>query len=207
VRSRSTKFSQISSRNSKPESRNALKKAKNKPSPATLLASAGKLKRIKRAGWMKKVGITAECESVADHSFRMAILGAYVGIERGLDQAKIVRMCLIHDLAESELGDLTPEQKSSEESHRIQEDVIMRKILETLPLRSRERLLSDWQELFEGETEEAKTVWQLDKLEMCIQSKDYEKAGYEKVILKEFQRINALEESLRSIARLYPLTI
>ncbi len=173
----------------------------------SLFTSAGKLKRIKRSGWMKKVGITKDCESVADHSFRMAILGIYFGLEMGLDSSKLVRMCLIHDLAESEIGDKMPEEKVSEIDHRNREDHVVGQILDNLPERSRKILQSDWKELLEAKSDEANLVWQLDKLEMFLQSVDYEKMGYEKIELKQFRNIEFREMLLSTAARLYPLTI
>ena len=51
----------------------------------SLLRAAGSLKTIQRAGWVKKAGIK-DAESVADHSFRMAVIGMYLGevMELGL---------------------------------------------------------------------------------------------------------------------------
>lgn len=172
-----------------------------------LIEAAGKLKAIKRSGWIKKAGIARDCESVADHSFRMSLLGLYFGIELDLDSSKIVRMCLIHDLAESQIGDKMPEEKSSEADHRIEEDQVMRKILGSLPEKIQSVLISDWQELFKSKTKEAKLVWQMDKLEMYFQSQDYEKMGYDKKYLLQFQKIEVTDPSLKSGLRLYPLTI
>ncbi len=42
----------------------------------SLFRASGKLKTIKRAGWVKKAGIE-NAESVADHSFRTAVIGAF----------------------------------------------------------------------------------------------------------------------------------
>ncbi len=143
--------------------------------PSELFRTAGVLKTIKRKGWAR-AGITNQ-ESVADHSFRMAIMGAFLSEEMSSNPAKIIRMCLIHDFAESEIGDLTPEEKTSEDAHRKEEDRVLRGIFNTLPDREKKVFLKDWIELFETRTNEAKLVWQIDKLEMGLTMKDYIRAG------------------------------
>ena len=56
-------------------------------------------------------------ESVAGHMYRMAVLGLLAG--DALDKNRCVKMCLVHDLAESIVGDITPHDNvSKEEKHR-----------------------------------------------------------------------------------------
>ncbi len=175
---------------------------KSSPKGASeLLRAAGILKSIRRKGW-RKAGISNQ-ESVADHCFRMAVLGAYISEEAKLDPAKIIRMCLIHDLAESEIGDRTPEEKISDEAHRKEEDRICRAIFSTLPDRERKVLLHDWNELIEMRTNEAKLVWQIDKLEMGLTMKDYIRAGGNKSALAEFNPPAHLSKELRAILEKY----
>ena len=105
-----------------------------------LFRAAGNLKTVKRAGWVKKAGIE-NAESVADHSYRMAVIGAYLGEMLGLNSGKIAIMCLIHDLAESKIGDLTPGEKPSLKEHRKMEDRAMKEILSSIPKKAREEIL------------------------------------------------------------------
>jgi putative hydrolases of HD superfamily len=116
-------------------------------------------------------------------------------------------MALIHDLAESQIGDLMPEEKVSESSHRADENRAMLEILNSLSDKTRNLIQSDWRELLASKSKEAKLIWQLDKLEMFLQSKDYEKGGYEKRELERFQNLEKLDGSVAALARLYPLTI
>ena len=153
-----------------------------------LIKSAGLLKKVKRAGWVKKAGITQECESVADHSYRMAIIAMRLGLEQDLDVAKLVRMCLIHDLGESLIGDKMPEEKKSSKAHREEEDKVMRRMLENLPRKSGSVLLKDWHELLNSKTKEARLAWQIDKLEMTLQAEDYIRMGYDRKVLSEFRQ-------------------
>ncbi|MDH5624081.1 MAG: HD domain-containing protein, partial [Candidatus Bathyarchaeota archaeon] len=74
------------------------------------LETAGRLKRTPRAGWVD-AGIQ-QPESVADHTFRTSIVCMIYADMEGLDQLKLLRMALIHDLPEAITGDLTPSKKT-----------------------------------------------------------------------------------------------
>ena len=64
------------------------------------------LKRTPRTGWQFLAG--AESESVADHSFRVAMISFVLArLETGeIDADRILRMALVHDLPEARTGDL-----------------------------------------------------------------------------------------------------
>ena len=170
--------------------------------PAKLLKAAGILKTIKRQGWITSGGI-ASPESVADHSFRMAIIGAYLSETKDLDSSKVMRMCLIHDLAESEIGDMTPEEKVSEKKHRELEDKVARSIFALLPSKSRKVFLDDWIELLGKKGRESRLVWQIDKLEMGLTMKDYINAGRNPSRLKRFNPSRFLSKDLRAMFNKY----
>ncbi|MFI5421203.1 MAG: HD domain-containing protein [Nitrososphaerales archaeon] len=167
-----------------------------------LFHAAGKLKEIKRRGWVLS-GAVRNPESVADHSFRMAIMGAYLSDVKGLDSAKVMRMCLIHDIAESEIGDMTPEEKESEETHRRTEDSVARKIFAQMPLKSKRIFLKDWRELMKRKTEESMLVWEIDKLEMGLTMKDYVKSGSNRRKLERFNPSNYLSKDLKALFEKY----
>src|SRR5207245_11486221 len=57
------------------------------------------LKKVPRKGWKQKVGIEHP-ESVADHSYGTAIMSMVFSDTIGLNTEKIIRMALLHDLAE-----------------------------------------------------------------------------------------------------------
>ena len=64
------------------------------------------LKTIPRSGWQKKLGIKRP-ESVADHAFGVAAIAMILSDSKRLDSAKVLKMAILHDLAESLTGDLT----------------------------------------------------------------------------------------------------
>src|SRR5487761_614675 len=167
-----------------------------------LIRASGKLKSTMRSGWVKKGGID-DAESVADHSFRMAVIGMFLGEELRLDGAKIVRMCLLHDLAESFIGDKMPEEKKSEKDHRIEESKVLERLLSSLPERSRVKLNADIGELMASKTAESKIVWEIDNLEMSLQQQDYVMAGYDEKKLSQFNPRRKLSKPLQRILDLY----
>ncbi len=60
-------------------------------------SQSGRLKSEKRRGWLMKLGL-AHPESVADHTYRTALMALVLSDSRGLDTANAVRLALLHDL-------------------------------------------------------------------------------------------------------------
>jgi len=142
----------------------------------------GRLKRTPRSGWVE-VGIH-QPESVADHTFRTSILCMVCSNLEGLDELKLLRMALIHDLSEAIIGDLTPSRKTA--GGKEAEDAAMNQILSLLPKKQGEKYMGVWKEYQESESKEAKAVRQLEKIEMALQAKEYEEAGSTRQSLSRF---------------------
>ena len=68
-----------------------------------LIAEAGKLKQVKRSGWWM-TGAPRE-ESVAEHSFRCAIIGYLLARSEKADTRKVLIMTLFNDLHEARIND------------------------------------------------------------------------------------------------------
>jgi putative hydrolase of HD superfamily len=153
------------------------------------LEITGILKRTQRTGWVD-VGVY-QPESVADHTFRTAVLCMLYADMEALDPLKLLRMALIHDLPEAIIGDLMPSQKT-EETKENEENAI-NQILALLPEMQRENYLAVWREYQEGKTKEAKAVRQLEKIEMALQAKEYQKLGSANKGLERF--IKSAEEA------------
>jgi len=147
----------------------------------------GKLKKIERTGWVTWANIQNP-ESVAEHIFRTAVLGLIVADMKKLDTEKVVRMCLIHDLPEAIIGDWDPiaKKKLGIEKWKAKEKEAVNKLFALLPQDIRDKYVEAWREFEEVNTEEAKIVKQLDRLEMIIQASEYLEEGYKEEDLKEF---------------------
>lgn len=143
----------------------------------------GKLKEVKRAGWIAR-GIS-NAESVSDHSFRLALLALVYGKELKLNVGKCVELALIHDLHEIYSGDIIwptadKEKKFGEEKKGIE------KLCKLLPEKEKKELLALWKEYNEKKTDEAKLVHDLDKIEMLLQVIEYTEQKRSKHYLEEF---------------------
>ncbi len=139
--------------------------------------AAARLKGLYRQGWLQS-GVPAErCESVAAHTFGVALLALWLVPAHypHLGLLKVVQMALIHDLGEAFVGDLTPaDGVPAAEKHRREARAVAR-LLDGLP--NAADLLALWQEYEAGETPEARLVRQLDRLEMGLQAAGYRGAG------------------------------
>lgn len=119
------------------------------------------LKNVLRAGWVR-AGIESP-ESVAAHSWGMSMLALKLA-PKELDLARVLSLCIVHDIPEVRVGDLTPHDDTSTKA----ED----------ELNAMKEMAPEWVGLFEeyeqGQTPEAKFVKQLDKLDMALQAEIYQ---------------------------------
>lgn len=145
----------------------------------------GDLKKVKRTGWVVQ-GVKAP-ESVAEHSYRVTVLCMLLARKFGLDELKLLRMALIHDLAESIVGDIVLEKGSAKVSSRNEksekEKTAMKEIF--ADLEEGDELYGLWMEYEEQSSKEARVLKQLDKIEMVMQALEYE-AGHGPRKLDEF---------------------
>jgi putative hydrolase of HD superfamily len=136
-----------------------------------VMMAAEKLKRIIRTGW-KLSGIELP-ESVADHSFGVVFLAMLLGDRLTLNTEKMMKMALIHDIAESRLGDIHYESKIYLGENTVEKAEI-KAARDILP----DEYFELWDEYRKKETREAQIVSACDKLELYFQAVRYEKAGY-----------------------------
>ena len=139
------------------------------------LKDSANLKSISRQGWIDKLSIKNP-ESVADHSYSMAIMAMIISDLENYDSEKILKMTLLHDLAESKIGDITPEQMTSENKMKIENDAF-NEIIDQLPETVKSQYLEIWKEYQNNNSKESLFVHQIDKLEMALQAKIYQKDG------------------------------
>lgn len=142
------------------------------------------LKKVDRAGWAAKAGIKNP-ESVADHTFSMCAIGMALSDILGLDTEKVLRMIILHDLAESIVGDYMPGQVTAGKKM-VQEKRAMKKILSSLPTKVRADYQKAWTEYLQNKTSEARFVHRVDKLEMALQASKYAKDGHSKSLEQFF---------------------
>ena len=137
---------------------------------------AANLKKISRQGWVNKLSLKNP-ESVADHSYLMAVISMVISDLGNYNSEKIIKMVLLHDLAESKIGDYTPKQLSKEKKNEL-ENSAFNEIIENLPNSIKLQYSQIWQEYQQNNSVESKLVHQIDKLEMALQAKIYLEDGH-----------------------------
>ncbi len=135
------------------------------PRDLALLTEALGLKAVDRAGW-HRVGVEHP-ESVAAHSWGMA-LAALIDCPAELDLQRVLALCLLHDLPEVRVGDLTPHDGVSRTDKAQREHDAADAMLAEHP-----HLRALVAEYADGLTAEARYVRALDKLDMGLQARVY----------------------------------
>lgn len=132
------------------------------------------LKSLFRQGWLR-CGIGRDrCESVAEHTFGVAMLAMLLGDQYHpeLDAARVMRLALLHDIGEIHAGDLTPYHDVSHEEKKRRERESVAIVLGRIP--GGDRYLADWDEYASGASPEARFVKVVDRLELLLQAAVYE---------------------------------
>ena len=149
------------------------------------------LKNVPRRGWKEKLEIINP-ESVADHSYSTTIMSMILSDLEGLNTEKIIRMALLHDLAESVTGDIIPDDMTKHEKIN-KENLAMKQILKNLPSNIAKPYFEIWNEYQKKSTHEAILLHDIDKLEMAFQAKFYQNEGISKEKLQQFFNV-AMED-------------
>ena len=131
------------------------------------------LKNIPRTGWKTKLHISNP-ESVADHSYMMTVMAMIISDIKNLNTEKIIKMSLLHDWAESKIGDFMPDEIEPDKKIALEENA-MNEILGILPNPVKDDYSTIWNEYQDMVSSESKLVHEIDKLEMALQAKIYEK--------------------------------
>jgi putative hydrolases of HD superfamily len=130
------------------------------------LRTAERLKSTPRSGWTT----AGERESVAAHTWRLSLMAAVLSDRfPGIDLARLLKICLIHDLGEALHGDVPAPLQTAEAGKAAREREDLGAVLSPLPGRLREELLGLWDEYEAAETPEAQLAKGLDKLETILQ--------------------------------------
>ncbi len=141
---------------------------------ARFFYEAGLLKRIKRSGWW--VAGVKDPESVAEHSFRTALLGYVLALLEGADPLRTAAICILHDFPEARIGDLHRLNDRYLDSFQAQKKALAEQLASLPEICSQElkQLYVEWEQ---GESKEAVVAKDADVLECLIQAKEYQAQG------------------------------
>jgi putative hydrolases of HD superfamily len=132
----------------------------------TFLRAAERLKTVMRSGWTSD----GQQESVAEHTWRLCLMAMLLyGDTPEVNLARLLKMCLVHDLGEAIGGDVpAPAQKAGvRKADRERNDLLQ--LIGSLPPALRAEITELWDEYEAAASPEAKIAKGLDKLETILQ--------------------------------------
>jgi len=164
------------------------------------LNKISKLKEMRRKGWVLRE--VRDPESIADHSFRTALMVWVLAKNRGLDVSRLIKMALVHDLCEVYAGDQTPyddlisehperreeilskwrhqlrdAKESRAESKTLEEEKSLERVVKSLPSALRDEFKELWFEYEKGFSKEGRFLRQVDRVENLLQALEYKRRG------------------------------
>ncbi|MCX7823918.1 MAG: HD domain-containing protein [Syntrophobacterales bacterium] len=137
---------------------------------ARFLFEVGMLKKIQRSGYPF---LGSGGESIADHSFRVAIIAHALAIMSNYpDTEKVVMMALLHDIQEARTGDQNYVHKRYVT---VDEEGAFNDATETLPWKDLYR--SYWMEYRHSNSEAALLVHDADQIDLLLELKEQQDLG------------------------------
>ncbi len=142
------------------------------PGLLDFLRAAERLKSTTRTGYTS----IGQQESVAEHTWRLCLMALVLRPAfPEIDFAKLVKICIIHDLGEAVHGDVpAPEQArraaagaTAGKAEQERRDLL--ELLTPLPAAVRDEIAALWDEYEAAQSPEAKLAKGLDKLETILQ--------------------------------------
>ncbi len=164
---------------------------------ADFLFEMGHLKRTTRAGWLL-LGIS-QPESVAEHSFRVGVVGMALAVLEGADVGRTAALCLLHDAHETRIGDVpsvgrayvttaVPEAISAHQTSAMPDSAA--KVFQ--------ELVAEYEA---GQTPEARAARDADKIETLLQAAEYQAQGHDTAPWRETSAAALRTESGRQLAQ------
>jgi 5'-deoxynucleotidase YfbR-like HD superfamily hydrolase/DNA-binding transcriptional regulator YhcF (GntR family) len=142
---------------------------------ATFLYEMGRLKTLPRTGW-QLLGIPLP-ESVAEHSFRVGMVGMVLAAMDGADVGRTAALAIMHDAHETRIGDV-PSVGRAYISTAAPEALTSHQVA-GMPDNAAKVLMDLTAEYEANETTEARLAHDADKIETLLQAIEYQAQGYD----------------------------
>lgn len=164
---------------------------------AAFVFEMGEMKHLHRAGW-RSLGIQLP-ESVADHTFRAAVIGSVLAMLGGADPGRTALLCIFHDAHETRTGDVqaigrayvttaAPEAVTAHQTAGMPDTAA----------RGVQALVAEYEA---NETAEARLAHDADKLDMLAQARQYEGQGYKTGAWQDNAKLSLRTEAGRQLAQ------
>ncbi len=132
-----------------------------------------RLKDVIRTGWLYWQVKKERLESVAEHVFGVQMLALAIKSEYqyDIDIMKVIYMLAIHEVGETIIGDLTPNDMTVEDKEKIEHEAVHSILKDLIDGEEIEKLFLEFDS---HSTKEAMFAFECDKLECDIQCKIYD---------------------------------
>jgi putative hydrolase of HD superfamily len=137
----------------------------------------GLLKRYKRTGWL--IAGVSDPESIADHSFRAAVLASIVAVMEGAGPERAALLSLFHDSQETRLTDIPYLAKAYVKQ--APNEQVTAEQTRGLPLPVAEMISGGVAEYEDKTSLEARCARDADKLECLVQAIEYREQGNQNI--------------------------
>ena len=158
-----------------------------------ILYEIGSLRNVPR-GWRQHLGM--DCASNLEHMIRVAWLALIIARMEGIkSEEKILKMALVHDIAEARVSDLSYVQKVY---IKADEERAAADLFASTAISDYEEILKEYEK---RDSLEAKIVKDADNLDVDLELKEYEERGSrlpEK--WQELRKLDQLEDSVHVMA-------
>jgi putative hydrolase of HD superfamily len=127
---------------------------------------AERLKNVYRTSWTSG----GQPESPASHTWRLCLMVVAVEAEfPQIDMARLLKMCVVHDLGEALHGDIPAIHQVEQPPKADQERQDLQTLIAPLPAAAQREILALWDEYESAATPEARIAKAFDKLETLLQ--------------------------------------
>ncbi|ABD85613.1 metal dependent phosphohydrolase [Rhodopseudomonas palustris BisB18] len=130
------------------------------------LREAERLKDVLRSGHTSN----GRPESTAEHTWRLCLMAVLFADDLGdIDIAKLLKICIVHDLGEALHGDIPAIDQSADGNKAAQERADLEALTRPLDAKRRAEILALWQDYAAAASPEARLAKGFDKLETILQ--------------------------------------
>ncbi len=143
---------------------------------AGFLYEIGNLRRVRRSGWWL-AGVDHP-ESVAEHSFRCAVVGYVLAKIEGLNAEKTAAMCLFNDLHEARINDLHKLGQKYLDFREAEKKAFLDQSAQ-VQKEARKGIVGLFTEFYDESTPEGVLARDADLLECALTAMEYKKRGYD----------------------------
>ncbi len=169
------------------------------------LNAIDKLKSVERRNYLAD---GSRRENTAEHSWHVTVMALVLSDgAKGLDQAKLLGMLLLHDIVEVDAGDTFCYDDAAHADKEAREQAAARRLFGLLPDDQAQALRGLWDEFEAGETAEARLARALDRINPFILNFLAGGGSWKEHGVKEQQILKRMDEVRTGMPDAWPLVL